>query len=48
MHLLKDVEEIPSLQELNIDEVVHFKHPLYKKLLSMKKINRCCFGMLEI
>lgn len=38
MHLLKDVEEIPSLQELNIDEVIHFKHPLYpKKLLSMKK-----------
>ena len=24
MHLLKDVEEIPSLKELNIDEVVHF------------------------
>jgi len=38
MHLLKDVEEIPSLQDLNIDEVIHFKHPLYpKKLLSMKK-----------
>ena len=38
MQLLKDVEEIPSLQELSIEEVIHFKHPLYpKKLLSMKK-----------
>ena len=38
MNLLKDVEEIPQLKELDDNEVVHFKHPLYpKKLLSMMK-----------
>jgi len=38
MHLLKNVTEIPSLPDLNEDEVIHFKDSRFpKNLYSMKK-----------
>lgn len=40
MNLLKDVEEIPHLQDLDRDEVIHFKDPLFPKNLFLMKNNK--------
>ena len=40
MNLLKDVDEIPHLQDLDRDKVIHFKDPLFPKNLFLMKKNK--------